>query len=175
MVEIAPSRSKINLTSWQWPLWVSLILFLLVAGVFIFLKFFLNTLRAEISDINDQIKTESAKVSVNDENLVIQISNSLNAFKDIQMNHSYFSGLMDLIESLTYSKVAFAKIDVGRDKNLIQLRGTAQNYTALAKQMVALRENENIRTLEVRGISFGTTGLTFELTMEVDPKVFIEK
>ena len=69
----------------------------------------------------------------------------------------------------------FTKFDVDREKGTMQLKGSAQNYTALAKQMVALRENENIKSLEVKGINFGTSGLDFELMMFLDPKIFIKK
>ena len=46
--------------------------------------------------------------------------------------------------------------------------------SALAKQMVALRENENIKSLDVKNINFGTNGLEFELSMIIDPKIFIK-
>ena len=175
MVEIVPSKPKITLTAWHWPLWVSLLLFFLVVATFIFFKVYLSQIQAEIISINDQIKIEANKVSVDDENMVTRLSDSLSAFNSIVSNHRYFSNILNLIGSLTYSKVVFTKFDTDRDKGIINLKGLAQNYTALAKQMVALRENDNVKSLEVKGINFGTTGLDFELTMGVDSKVFIKK
>lgn len=174
MVEIVPQKSKIYAVTWRWPLWVSLILFLLAVASFISLKVYLSRIEADIVNINNQIKVEAAKVNVDDETTVAHLSDSLAAFRNLVANHSYLSNLFEIIGSLTYSKAVFTKVDVSREKNLLQLKGSAQNYTALAKQMVALRENENFSGLEVKGINFGTSGLDFELMMFLDPKVFIK-
>ena len=175
MVEITPQKQKIYTITWRWPLWVSLILFFLILAAFIFFKVYLSRIEADIVNINYQIKAEAAKVSKGDETTVANLSDSLNAFSGLVVNHSYFSKLLELIGSLTYSKVVFTKFDADREKSTMQLKGSAQNYTALAKQIVALRENENIKSLEVKGINFGTSGLDFELTLGVDPKIFVKQ
>ena len=175
MVEITSQKPKLILPNWSWPLWLSLGLFFLSVFAFIFLKVYLAQIQAEIVSINNQIKTEVGKVSVDDENTVIRLSDSLAALDGIVSNHSYFSNVFSLIGSLTYSKAVFTKFDADRDNGIINLRGSAQNYTALAKQMVALRENDYVKTLEVRGINFGNTGLDFELMLGVDSKIFIKQ
>lgn len=175
MVEITPQKSKLVLPGWRWPLWLSLALFFLSAGVFMFLKIYLAQIQAEIISINNQIKTEAGKVSIDDENTAIRLSDSLAALSGIVSNHSYFSGVFDLVGSLTHSRAVFIKFDADRDKGVVNLKGLAQNYTVLAKQMVALRENNYVKSLEVKGINFGNTGLEFELTLGVDPKMFIKK
>ena len=70
--------------------------------------------------------------------------------------------------------MVFTKIDADKEKGFIQLKGTAQNYTALAKQIVALRSNKNIKSLEIKGINFSTNGLEFEITAGADPKIFVK-
>ncbi|MEK7198052.1 MAG: hypothetical protein AAB648_01135, partial [Patescibacteria group bacterium] len=65
-------------------------------------------------------------------------------------------------------------VDADKNKGLFQLKGTAQNYTALAKQIVALRSSEDIKSLEVRGINFGTNGLDFDIITGVDSKIFVK-
>lgn len=174
MVEIVSSQKpKLILPSWRWPLWFSLTLFFLTVGSFIFLKVYLSKLEADNIVINNQIKAEAAKISVDDENTVIRLNNSLNAFSELIENHSYFSNFFSLLESLTYSRLVFTKVDANK-KGLLQLKGTAQNYTALAKQMVALRSNKDVKSLEVRNINFGTNGLDFDILMGVDPKIFVK-
>ncbi len=175
MVEITPQKLKSYTVTWRWPLWVSLILFFLGLVTFIFFKVYLSRIEADIVNINNQIKVEAAKVNADDETTMVHLSDSLAAFSGLVANHSYFSKLLELVGSLTYSKMIFTKFDVDREKGTMQLKGSAQNYTALAKQMVALRENENIKSLEVKGINFGTSGLDFELMMFLDPKIFIKK
>lgn len=174
MVEIIPQKPRLSLPTWRWPLWVSLIFFFLSVGAFISLKVYLSRLTDDISRINNQIKAEAANISVDDENAVIRLSDSLNAFSRIEASHSYFSSFFDLISSLTYSRLVFTKIDADKEKGLIQLKGTAQNYTALAKQLVALRSNEHIKSLEIKGINFSTNGLEFEVTAFADTKIFIK-
>lgn len=175
MVEITPQKQKIYTVTWRWPLWVSLMLFFLTLAAFIFFKVYLSQIEAGIVNTNDQIKAEAAKVSEGDETIVTNLNDSLNAFGGLVAKHSYFSKLLELIGSLTYSKVVFVKFDADREKNTLQLKGSAQNYTALAKQIVALRENENIKSLEVKGINFGTSGLDFELIMLLDQQVFTKQ
>lgn len=175
MVEITPQKPKLVLPNWRWPLWLSLVIFFLSIGAFVFLKAYLAKIQTEIISINDQIKTEAAKVNIEDENAVIRLSDSLAALGNIAANHSYFSDVFSLIGSLTHSKAVFTKFDADRDKGIINLRGSAQSYTVLAKQIVALRENNYVKSLEVKGMNFGTTGLEFELTLGVDPQLFVKK
>lgn len=175
MVEITPQKQKMTLPSWHWHIWLSFIIFFLSIFSFIFLKFYLSQVQTDIADINNKIKTEIAKVNANDESAMLRLSDSLNVFSNIAANHSYFSKFFDLLGSLTYARVVFTKVDADKDSGIVKLQGTAQNYTVLAKQMVALRENKNINYLEVKGINFGTNGLEFELILGVDPKIFTKQ
>ena len=77
--------------------------------------------------------------------------------------------------ALTHKRVVFTRFDADREKGIIQLKGTAQNYTALAKQIVALRENENFKSMEIKGINFGINGLDFDLMAGVAPELFTKK
>lgn len=176
MVEIIPQKPKISLImpTWRWPLWVSVVLLFLSVGSFVALKVYLAKIQKNIIDIGNEIKTEAAKVSADDEVAVSSLNDSLNTFKDLVKNHAYFSDIFNLIGSLTHSRVVFTKVDIDREKNLIQLKGVAQNYSFLAKQMVAFRENKDVKGLDVKGINFSTSGLDFELQMAVDPKIFIK-
>ncbi|MBI4919745.1 hypothetical protein HY838_00355 [Candidatus Azambacteria bacterium] len=175
MVEIIPQKPKISLPTWRWPLWVSVTLIFLSIAIFIFLKVYLSKVQADIVDINNQIKISAAKVNVSDENTVAHLSDSLNVFSSLVGNHSRFSDVLNTIGMLTHQKITFIKFDADRKTNLIQLKGIAQNYTTLAKQMVALRENANVKSVEVKGINFSTNGLEFELSVGVDPQLFIGK
>jgi len=175
MVEIIPQKPKITLPEWRWPFWVSIALaFLSIAG-FISLKVYLAQIQKDIADINTQIEAEAAKVNTDDENTVAHLSDSLNVFNGLVSNHNYFSNVLDTLGSLTYYKVVFTKFDADSGTNLIQLEGVCQNYTALAKQMVTLRENSNVKSLEVKGINFDTNGLKFELSAEVNPQIFLKQ
>jgi len=175
MVEIIPQKPKISLPTWRWPLWLSVALFFLSIAAFISLKVYLAWIQTEIININNQIKTEAAKVNIDDENTAAHLNDSFSVFSGLVANHSYFSNVFDVIGSLTYQKVVFTKFDADRKAELIQLKGTAQNYTALAKQMVALRENANVKNLEVKGINFSANGLEFELLAGVDSQLFVKK
>ncbi|MEK7578220.1 MAG: hypothetical protein AAB789_00435 [Patescibacteria group bacterium] len=175
MVEIIPQKPKISLPNWHWPLWIAVALFFLSIAVFIFLKVYLSQIQAEIVNINNKIKIEAAKINTDDENTVAHLSDAFNIFSGLLSKHNYFSNIFDVIGSLTYQKVVFTKFDADREKGIIQLKGVAQNYTALAKQMVALRENADVESLEVKGINFGANGLEFELLANVDSRLFVKK
>ncbi|MBU2081891.1 hypothetical protein KKH14_00445 [Patescibacteria group bacterium] len=175
MVELVSRKPKISLPTWQWPLWVSIVLVFSSAAAFIFLKVYLAQIQTEIIGINNQIKAEAAKVNASDEDAILRLNDSLGAFSGLAANHSYFSNTLKTIGALTHKNVVFTKLDVDREKGVVQLKGVAQNYTALAKQIVALRENENFKSMEVKGINFGTNGLEFELMAGVIPELFTKK
>lgn len=175
MVEIMPQKSKIILPNWRWPLWLSLTLFFSIVATFIFSRIYISQLKSDVININNRIKIESAKINAEDEKSVINLNDSLLAFSRIITNHSYFSNFLELISSLTYAQVTFTKIDANREKGIVQLRGETQNYTALAKQIVALRDSEHIKSLEVKGINFSDRGLEFEILLGVDQKIFFKK
>lgn len=175
MVEIMSQKSKSPIVTWRWPLWVSLILFFLAVIAFVGLKIYLSQLQADLSGINDQVKAEMAQISIKDENTILHLSDTLRAFNELVTNHSYFSQLLDLVGARAYSKVVFTKFDADRENSTLQLKGQTQNYTMLAKQIVALREDENIKSLEVKGINFTSSGLSFELLMIVNQEIFTKK
>lgn len=170
-----PQKSKLPVVTWRWPLWMSLILFFSAVIAFIGLKVYLSQLQTDLNSINDQIKSEMTQVSVKDENTVLRLNDTLKSFNELAVHHSYFSQLLDLVGSHTYSKVVFTKFNADRENSMLQLRGVTQNYTALAKQILALREDENIKGLEVKEINFGAAGLNFELLMTIDQKIFTKK
>lgn len=175
MVEIMPQKSKLPVVTWRWPLWISLILFFLAVIAFIGLKSYLSQIQADLGSIDDQIKAEIAQVSVEDENTILRLSDTLRAFSGLMIYHPYFSQLLDLVNSRTHPKVVFTKFDADRGNSTLQLKGITQNYTVLAKQIVALREDENIKSLDVKGINFISSGLNFELLMTIDQKIFTKK
>lgn len=175
MVELVSQKPKISLPTWRWPLWVSIALLFLSVTAFIFLKVYLAQIQTEIISINNQIKSEAAKVNTNDEDAMLRLNDSLASFSGLVANHSYFSSAFETIGALTYKKMTFTKLDIDREKGIVQLKGMAQNYTALAKQIVALRENKNFKSMEIKGINFSVNGLEFELTAGVIPELFIKK
>lgn len=175
MVEITPQKPKLVLPNWQWPLRLSITVFFLSIAVFVAFKVYLTQIQTEIISINNQIKTEAGKVGVDDENTIVRLSESLAALDGIISNHSYFSNVFSLLSSLTYSKAVFINFNADREKSIINLRGSTQSYTTLAKQIVALRENEHVKSLEISGINFGNSGLDFGLTLGIDPAVFIKE
>ncbi len=172
MVEITPQKQKISLPVWRWPLWVASVLAFLCVAAFLALTVYLHTIQNSIAAVNDRIKVSAAKINAGDETTVANLSDSLAVFSGLVANHTYFSGMLGEIGALTYQKVVFDKFDADRTTSVIKLSGVAQNYTALAKQIVALRENQYFQNVEVKGISFGTGGLEFEISALVDSKFF---
>lgn len=172
MVEITPQKPILPTVAWRWPFWSSLALFFLVIGVFVGLKVYLSQVQKDLDGINEQIKAETAKASVKDETAILRLSDTLRSFNELVTRHTYFSQLLDFVDSHTHSKVIFTKFNANRESSALQLRGLTQNYTTLAKQIVALREDENIKSLEVKGINFTSKGLDFELLMTIDQKIF---
>lgn len=174
MVEFAPKSPSLAqaLPTWRWLLWASIALFIIVILGYIGLRFYLAQLQNEAVGLNNQIEEAAAAVNIQDEQTVLRFNDSLNAIRNLFANHTYFSSFFNLINSSTYPKVIYRSLRADAIKNEIQLQGTAQSYTALAKQIVALRDLSFIKGVAVSGIKFLTEGLQFSLDIEVKPEIF---
>ena len=136
------------------------------------MRLYLARLQDEVLGLNNQIKEAAAAVNAEDEQTVVRFNESLNTLRSLFANHTYFSSFLSLINSSTYPKVSYNSVQAEAVKNSIQLKGSAQSYTALAKQIVALRENPMILGVAVSGITFGVKNLQFDLKVDVKPDIF---
>lgn len=174
MVEIAPKHLIISqaLPSWRWLLWVSIALLMLTISAYFGLRFYLARLQAEVISLNGKIKEAAAAVNAQDEETVIKFNDSLNVIQGLFANHSYFSNFFNALNSATYPKIFYYSAQADANKNIIQLQGKTQSYTALAKQIVALRANPMVQGVEVASITFTTEGLQFSLKVDVKSDIF---
>ena len=174
MVEFVSKRPSLTqaLPTWRWLLWASIALFILVVLGYFGLRFYLAQLYNEAIGLNNQIEEAAAAVNIQDEQTVLRFNDSLNAVRSLFANHTYFSSFFNLVSSSTYPKIIYRSLRADAAKNSVQFQGTAQSYTALAKQIVALRALSFIKGVEVSGIAFSTEGLQFSLNIEVKPDIF---
>ena len=174
MVEIAPKFPALTQTlpSWRWLLWVSIIILVLVIMSYIGLRFYLMRLQNEIVGLNNTIKQIALTVNPEDEQAIVKLNDSLNAIRSVFINDTYFFSFFDLLSRLTYPKISYRSVQADTVKNIVQLQGKAQSYTALAKQIIALRSSPLVKGIEVSGIAFSADGLQFGLKIEVKSDIF---
>lgn len=174
MIEITSKNPAFeqNLPSWRWLLWVSIAVLVIVVLAYFGLRFYLIQLHNQAADLNNRIKTAAALVNPQDEETIIRFNNSLDSLSSLFKNHTYFSNFFNLIGSLTYPKISYRSFQADAVKNNFQVQGAAQSYSALAKQIVAFRNNPFVKGVDISGIVFGPTGLQFNLKIDVQPEIF---
>ena len=134
-----------------------------------------NDLRAQITDLNDQISAvDQKRDKKGEENLKIakqQIEVTENLIKD----HLYWTKGLSKVASLVQSDIQLVSfVDQGTDD--VNIKALAGSYTALAKQIASFVYDDAIKDVSVSRISQSVTGsLEFDLKLTVDISKFIKQ
>lgn len=153
---------------------VSLFATSIVVSIGIF--FYKGVLENEIKNLQSQLAESEKNIDKKTINEMSQFSKKLETVKSIVAKHQVLSNLLGSLASSTVSSVYFTSFDYrGLEKNLsIDLKGKAQNYTAVALQENAFAQNEDFKSALFSNLNLDEKGLvSFDLKVSVDPKIFI--
>lgn len=174
MVEIIKPKNTLleNLSKRPAILWGSLIFLGAVVLIYAGLYFYSLSIQNEITSLNGRIAQAQSKIKSQDSVNVINFINQSDLIKQALIAHNYFSSFFGILESLVNQKVSLAKITIDAQKNFVDIEGLAQNYTYLAKEIVALRSNQKVIGVDVSQISLTPRGLNFRLLANVNNEIF---
>ncbi len=140
---------------------------LLWGGLF----FYKNSLTGQIKDL----KRQQAEVfSVKDKEMAVKIVNfdkGATLMQTLLKNHIYSSIIFDRLASATLPRVQWRSFDLLAPDSKLTLKGFSADYATLAKQMLALAE-DNFSNLAVSNISLDKTGgVGFMISFNFSPKI----
>jgi len=160
------------------PPWLD-ILFYLSVGLLVlsFIAYFL---------LNNSIKTSQKNLATLEETLSKEVSEKATLKNEIltyQKKIKDFSGLINghlksskifvFIEEKCHPKVWFNEFTLNTEKGNVMLSGEAQSFESLGQQMLILRDEKMVKSIELGDVSLSKEGkISFNLNIFFNPSIF---
>lgn len=172
-----PGFSGLNLSAAEN---VSLKIWLILAAAFLAililayagLWFYQGRLDGQAADLNKKNDEMLARLDQKAVKNLIDTKTNAEIISGLLKNHKLTSRLIDALAAATLPRVQWLSLAAALDKNSLTLSGQAADYNVLAKQMTALKEDNNWQNVEISNIALGKDGfVSFGLNMDFDAKV----
>jgi len=175
MIELVPKvkTERITISPYR-------IAFCVLIGAALALTFSLFVV--EVQKRSVEKKLEETRASLAEENMseIRQLEEEvLGAKKEIEIyqgflaSHRYSSLFFDFISGLTHKKVFFKKIDLNVYESRVLLTGETNNFSELRKQILILKNEKNIKKVNLVNVSLNDFGgIDFVIDLVLDPSVF---
>jgi Tfp pilus assembly protein PilN len=163
------------------PFWVD-ILFYLSVVLLIFtlisyfsLNHFLETSQKTLADLETTLSEEISEKAVL-KNEILTYQKKIKDFSRLINAHLKTSNIFDFMEEQCHPEVWFNEFSLDTEAGKVLLAGEAQNFEALGQQMLILRDEKLIKSIDLGGVSLKKEGkINFNLSLSFDPSIFIFK
>jgi len=128
----------------SWPrglLTFVLIIFLLVGGGEVGIKFWNNRQQAKLDALNQELRTLREGFPSQQQRKVALLEKKINLLKQLLANHIYFSQDLATLEKLTHPEVYYNSLVFSPDKNSLALQGVAKTQDVLSEMLSGLISN----------------------------------
>jgi len=149
---------------------VGLLIFVFIASFIInqSLKSSQKTLEGLESTLTKEV---SEKASLKNEILTHQ--RKINDFSVLIDNHRKASNIFAFMENQCHPKVWFNNFSLNTKEGTVSLAGEAQDFLSLGQQMLILKDEKMIKSVDLANISMKKEGkITFNLSISFDPLIF---
>lgn len=152
----------------------SIFLFLLSLLSYFALAFgYTGYLNNRISQTEEETKALTQKVSVDAQNIFVDVYSRLSNFKNLSANHVYSTKLFPLLEKITNPAVYYTDVDVSVDDRRMVLSGIAVNFEALSQQLRSYDDEKNsIESYILNQSRIVENQVNFRVTLTLSPKLF---
>lgn len=101
-----------------------------------------------------------------------KVSTKIELGKKLISEHGYLSRLFVFLESNTLKNVSLTSFGYSGSSE-VQLSGVAKNYTSVANQAEAFKNDPNVESVDISSLSLGEGGIvSFEVKIEFIPSFF---
>lgn len=155
----------------------SLILLVIVGGVYFYCVYKISALNKTKNDLNNQI-INLANRSDNKgvENVIFSTAKKIEDFAKIFNDRCFASRFFDFLKSICHRRVQFVSLVLNTTGFTAGLDGRTDTLQTLAEQITILKQNEAIKSLDVSGISFDQDGkVNFHFNLSFGKEILIEK
>ncbi len=159
---IVGGDQKVRFDIWGKVAVALLIVVILTGGAFFIWN---KSVKSEKKILQNKLQNLKAERDATLEKEITQTSTMVNAFEGLLKDHRHWSDFFAVIEDRSIPGVVFTELKAFYDTASISLKGLAQNYTILAKQIKSLEEEENINRVDVSDVELNKEG---EVEFSVD-------
>ncbi|MDI6883140.1 MAG: hypothetical protein QMC93_01535 [Patescibacteria group bacterium] len=151
----------------------SLILIIFLIGAYFFLAKEISSLEEKNQGLEGEIaKVKEEKIGQTEKE-ILATEQRIKIFKELLKKHKISSNFFPFLENLTHPKVQFTRLILNSESYQIALEGKTENFQFLAEQIFILREDKNIKSLNLNSVSLDREGKTqFTLTFSLPPQIF---
>ena len=155
------------------PLIGALIILFLVGIIWFGLLFYKNSLDKKLESTKQQTESLSERENKEIQTKILALEKNLKNVKNLLSQHIYSSKLFDLLEKLTLPQVRWTDFNLKIESGLLSLKGQANNYSTLAKQILIFQEEPSFKEVNTSGISLGQLGgVKFNMEINFNPEIF---
>lgn len=142
----------------------SLILFLIVAGLWGGLEWYIRDINQKIAALDSTMAESAGKLSGKNANQVSDIADRIMLISRSSEDIVDPQSLLAELESLMVPEVVLTKYDYNKGERLITVAGTTDNFKYLAQQILALKTKDTFSNIKVNKIERTKDGkISFEL------------
>ena len=169
-IEIIP-RPKIK--KFSWPvilLTICLILLLGLAGTYYYLYDSSKKLSQEIQEKEKALIETDSERTLKEE--LLSIEGKINTFSKLLSRHKKPLNIFNFIEETCHPDVWFSGFNFDSTKAIVIVSGQAKSFVVLGQQLIILKEVENLKDINLSGISIGEEGgVDFTLQLTFEPQI----
>ncbi|MDD5489557.1 MAG: PilN domain-containing protein [Candidatus Moranbacteria bacterium] len=168
----APERqNKINLSG-KASLVLSVLLLVVVVGVYAVIVFISSRTLNQEKQIESQIQAESAKISGPEFAEMADFQDRLSLIDKILGDHIYFDGYVKNFSKYILPEVRLTSLGWKDDGSEISVSGTAPNFDALSRELILLKNSPIVQSVEFNSATEakgqeGQSGVTFSLMAKI--------
>jgi hypothetical protein len=126
-------------------------------------------LQKDIINLDKQITDAQGQESEDVVSKVTETEKAIATVKNLSKNHVFSSLFFEKIEQVTLPQVRWGSYAVNTEQGTADLRGQADSYSYLAKQIVSFQDAKI--TINVSGISLQGDGVAFSASIKFDPAI----
>ena len=166
------SKVKIKAPRWASILFiVGFVALIFLLASYVYFGQASQTLSAGIQEKEDLLRLTLAEQTL-EEKMRIQ-ERKINQFDNLLADHRKTINLFEFLEQRSHPLIWISEFGFNTSRNMINISGEAQSFVALGQQILVLKGDSLIKTVQVADISLAATGkITFALQLVFDPEIF---
>jgi len=155
---------------------LSLILLIILGGVYAFLKYKNHSIQSKIKDAENQIVKINSEKDSGTEKYIFDAQKKISDFSKVFKNHKIASNFLAFINESSNKEVKFLELNFNTKTNNVSLRGETENFDTLGKQILNLQKSDLVKGLDMSNISLNKEGkVDFTIIFSLDSKIFKSK
>lgn len=155
---------------------ISIVFFVIILGIFIYQTLIkIPNNEKHISNLNTQIASQGNEKQLENKEIVLTAEKKIKTFQDLYNNSPVFQEFFTVFESWIYPRVYFTEFNLNISDSKLEMSGDTNSLQSLMQQMIIFDEKTDILNYEISNIENGANGVTFNVSIEVNPELFKKK